>query len=548
MLNTLHFLLSMTEGPNNVNLPPNNLSGSFTNRGTELNRPWHESMKPHPQSTKLARFQSSQTSLPATLNEPLALSVFDARCEISSYRCASPIRFYSTLKGVCLALAGMSGWKNRSPALNYLLLNQPLNIDPRNEFPNARFVEPGLANIAFHSAIDDDRRLIFIGDGKRVKSYEWGTAEADYRNPLPVHTLDSGNAEGPIAILSNGTVLRTGKGTANVWKIDDLPTHDGQGIIGNKIKIDGHTWRDDPNNVELSSGSSPSSQITYRGILDFEPTLWKPLVSSASTLICAEYEREDADGTFTCVGLDLETGRSTSKYFGHQSDISEISICASQPQAFLTGCHDGNARLFDVRQQNPALVLRAGQSDDFCEGAALAHPDGIPIIFTGTRKGEAIKMWDARAQASPIYDLSTGNNAVQSLAWDANNNTLYAATECLYHDRVGTSRGYREAATPQGQTHDSRHFRCWPRAARHKEDYFGYMFDAGEHRIFRYIFKNSPNVDVLPKYGNAVLDQTPSSAHEAVEALVNNLYTNNIRADGTYADGSSYFPTNMYSL
>ncbi|CAE6454529.1 unnamed protein product [Rhizoctonia solani] len=375
MFNILHSSLGMTMGLNGANVPPNNPGGG----GIEVNSPWDESMKRHPQSTKLARFRSDNPpSSTPTLNERLALSVFDARCEISSYRCASPIRFYSAPKGICLALAGMTGWKNRSPALDYLLLNQPLNTDPHNEFPNARFIQPGLANIAFHAAVDDNRHLIFIGDGKRVKSYEWGTSEEVYRDPLPVHTLDSGNAEGPIAILPNETVVRTGKGSASVWNINELSTHDEEDIIGDEIEIEGHTWRDDPENVELSSGSTPTSRIMYQGIPEFEPTLWKPLVSSASTMICAEYEREEEDGTFICVGLDLETGQTTSRYLGHRKDISELSVSEAEPQVFLTGCQDGRARLFDVRQQNPALVLRAGRSGDICEGAALAHPDGIP--------------------------------------------------------------------------------------------------------------------------------------------------------------------------
>ncbi|CAE6423890.1 unnamed protein product [Rhizoctonia solani] len=364
MFNPLQSVFGMNPGQNETDAPPGNLGG-----GAQMTGPCDAATQ-RPHSTKLANFRSNLPSLTPTLSEPLAQSIFDARCEISSYRCASPIRFYSTPKSACLALAGMSGWKNRSPALDYLVLNQPRNTDPHNEFSNARFIEPGLANIAYHPAVDDSRRLIFIGDGKRIKSYEWGTTTELYRDPLPIHTLNSGHAEGPITVLSNGTV------------------------------------------------------------------------------------------------------------------------------------------------------------SDYLEGAALAHPNGIPIIFTGSRKEEAIKTWDVRANAC-IYDLSTGNNAVQSLAWDADNNALYAATECLYLDRVGTSRGYREAVTPQGQTHDPRRFRCWPKAAHHKEDYFGYMFDAGDHRVFRYTFKENPNTDVLPEYGNAILDKKPTSAHETMEALIHNMYINN---------------------
>jgi hypothetical protein len=142
-------------------------------------------------------------------------------------------------------------------------------------------------------------------------------------------------------------------------------------------------------------------------------------------------------------------------------------------------------------------------------------------VFTGAEAKEHIKMWDIRARAA-VYELSTGNNAVVGMAWDSQHNSLYAATECRYMDRMGNSLEYRRAKVPADQRENHNHNQsqhdgdededdedgdededvddedddeddddypqCWPKKAYHGEDFFGYMFDAGEHRIREQLF------------------------------------------------------------
>lgn len=127
-------------------------------------------------------------------------------------------------------------------------------------------------------------------------------------------------------------------------------------------------------------------------------------------------------------------------------------------------------------------------------------------------------MWDVRAR-SPVFELATGNNAVASMAWDSTRSSLYAATECNYVDRLGYSHGYRGVKMPEsGRSTEAttRHLTsgdpdeddsegsdgdewdddddddddtAWPKQAFHAEDYFGYTFDSGEHRICAFGFK-----------------------------------------------------------
>lgn len=115
--------------------------------------------------------------------------------------------------------------------------------------------------------------------------------------------------------------------------------------------------------------------------------------------------------------------------------------------------------------------------------------------------------WDIRARAL-VYELSTGNNAVHSLAWDSGRTTLYAATARM-DDKTRNARvpeifktrdqedhdGLRDEApetdvrmpdTPAENYKDGTRFHNatkWPKKAYHPEGYFGYCYDAGVSNI-----------------------------------------------------------------
>jgi len=52
-------------------------------------------------------------------------------------------------------------------------------------------------------------------------------------------------------------------------------------------------------------------------------------------------------------------------------------------------------------------------------------------------------------------------------------------------------------------TDDDDDDRAWPMKAFHAENYFGYTFDAGDHRIYRYQFKADADTSIVPPYGGA---------------------------------------------
>ncbi|KAG9077498.1 hypothetical protein FRC06_008878, partial [Ceratobasidium sp. 370] len=222
--------------------------------------PWNDSMKRHPKSSPLARPRPKLPALTPTAANPVAMTVYDARCEIQSEHISSPIKLRLSSGNLCLALNAAGGWKGRSPALYYRLL------DGSEAAARYHVVEPGLADVASHIALDETRRLIFVGDGERVKSYAWAAPNGmSYEGkPLPTHTLNCRRIGGPIAVLPNDTIVRAGSGRAAVWNISGLKTHgkDGKRLIGGEDEdILDDTMRDDSDNIEVSAGSSPNSYI-----------------------------------------------------------------------------------------------------------------------------------------------------------------------------------------------------------------------------------------------------------------------------------------------
>ncbi|KDN48380.1 hypothetical protein RSAG8_02972, partial [Rhizoctonia solani AG-8 WAC10335] len=360
--------------------------------------------------------------------------------------------------------------------------------------------------------MDETRKLILVGDKTRVKSFAWGNSRRTFTKALPTHTLDSARFEGPILTLPNGTILRAGRAAAAVWVIDQLDTHGPKGDtrIGKELDIDEYDEELDMcPDIDDSGGTPRASHIFFNDEPTLEPDLWERLPDS-STVICAE-PYSNSEGSRSCLLIDFgHNGKTVAVVKGHRDTVSDFSTSTADPRAFLTACHDGYARLFDIRQPYPVIEFQAGHQYD-CRSVALAFPDGIPIVFTGTNHREKIKVWDVRAKAC-IYELATGNNQVKSLSWDAESNSLFAYTSCGYKDK-SRSYQYRQADIPQrkrashpNNTSQGSKPRCWPRQAWHAEDYFEYAFDAGEDQIYRYTFKEEPNRYILPEYGNAKED------------------------------------------
>ncbi|KAL1738144.1 hypothetical protein HDZ31DRAFT_51440, partial [Schizophyllum fasciatum] len=336
-----------------------------------------------------------------------------------------------------------------------------------------------------------------------------------------------------------------GTGGVDVWRIDDLPTHgpEDSDPIGEGEVYTAGSWRDlsdDPDVVEPSTGAPRTASIDFPGRVDqwHLPSWW----GTGSTLKALT---ANTDARSTVVARDLQGGgKVTMRYIGHGGEINHITSSDHDPNSFLTASHDGFVRLFDVRQPLPQLTINCGELSEHTFTALYVHVDGIPVIFTGgAYKTQCIKVWDPRAKKL-VYELATGNNVVNGMAWDAPRSTLYAVTECDAQDRVGYRHGYRVARIRDGDDdiHDHRgqpprapkskrpsraegvmdmddsddseedyatdedeydFERGWPTDAYHHEKYFGYAWDCGDHRLIRYKFGLDADATVVPEYGDA---------------------------------------------
>ena len=229
--------------------------------------------------------------------------------------------------------------------------------------------------------MDSDRKLIFLGDNDRIKSFSWGPdAEGKLPKRLPnVHTMNSGRAEydGPLAILPDGRLARAGKGKMAIWNLDTLEKHqDNPGtLIGEgTVNLD-YSWRDSHRRIERSSGSKADSVVAFAYDPEYEPGAWHWHAPS-QLMLCAEKAEERK--SFACISMDVERGQRVARYLGHGYEVERFATSVAEPNVFWTAGGDGYARMFDVRRPLPVLTFDTGVQSEACADIVYIHPDAIP--------------------------------------------------------------------------------------------------------------------------------------------------------------------------
>lgn len=241
-------------------------------------------------------------------------------------------------------MTGGGGWKANKPFLHYYLLG-----DQTSGLLEGVTVDPGMSSVPHSIATDESRKLIFLASDGCVKAFSFASGSS---KQLPaVHTMDSGSDfDGPLVMLSNGRIARSGRGKAAIWILDSLESQDG--------------------------GASPHSIVDFADDTSYFPATWH-LHEPSGHLLCAEGMEES--GGYAFLSIDLEHGgKRAARYLGHGGEVDRIATSAGDPNVFVTAGSDGYARLFDVRHPLPVLTFNTGLQRDGCTDVVLVHPDGIP--------------------------------------------------------------------------------------------------------------------------------------------------------------------------
>lgn len=296
--------------------------------------------------------------------------MFQARCEINNDSVNEPEKLVLSSDGSYMAMPTSGGYRGRDPIVSYWDTGKD-----SDDFEHKSF-SPPLAHHIVDLVLDEPRRLLFIADFDRIKSYTYGTQRK------PVHTMKSDAfSTGPLAILPNARLLRGSKGSALVWNIDELETHYAPDSteyrrIG-EGKYDGfeHGWRDEDCKKELSTGSLPHNTVPFAES-ELIPHVWQYHAPSGHMLVGEDPKDSQK---CECLALDLEHGgKIVTRYIGHGDQVESFSISDGDPNVFLTASADGYARLYDVRKHLPVLTMSAEMGEMPCESAILVHLDGLP--------------------------------------------------------------------------------------------------------------------------------------------------------------------------
>ncbi|KDQ19038.1 hypothetical protein BOTBODRAFT_171002 [Botryobasidium botryosum FD-172 SS1] len=160
--------------------------------------PYDPAKKPSPHTSPLARHRENRPAIDVAVSS-LFRTIAEARCEIYSERIPTPTAMAISLS--VLASLSCTGWKDREPFVEVYRLDHSAE-----KLASLGYADPGLEGTIHTVAIDDAKKLVFVADSYRIKSFTWDS-DGPRHQLLPVHTMDSGTCSSPISLLDGGARL-----------------------------------------------------------------------------------------------------------------------------------------------------------------------------------------------------------------------------------------------------------------------------------------------------------------------------------------------------
>ncbi|KZV60414.1 WD40 repeat-like protein [Peniophora sp. CONT] len=473
--------------------------------------PYKDTPKPSPYTSPLARF-GIEPVIHGPNASPATIAFAEARCEIQSDEICRPARM--RLAGDTLAILGAGGWKEQAGVLSIRDLSSGNDTDLNYSEKTYSLGRQG----GYEIALDGTRKLVYHAGSRAINAYRYGfgkkgdedfimgekeDAVADKGKSTDVAGSDSDDSDSEDEYDDDDDDVILGAQDGQDKLAFSLKTTGYEGVLG--LTADGaKVLRTGSKGIGVwdipSRSAGREAHFTSIDSKAFANVgVWAEHPSSSHQRLIASGE-----SSFFVSSADVETGQVMARYVGHNHGVNAFATGKEDPHNFLTASSDGAVRFYDSRLPAPIFAIEQASGDDL-QAALYEHIGGHPFIIIGGNKSQQVKIWDARTR-TPLYRLSTGNNAVQALAWDGSRNHLFAATDCEYLGYHGTAFGYREAEFGD-EDDDYYEEMAWPEKAWHDENSFGYPFDCGSHRLIRYSFKTEPDTKVLPEYGQAQPDE-----------------------------------------
>lgn len=169
------------------------------------------------------------------------------------------------------------------------------------------------------------------------------------------------------------------------------------------------------------------------------------------------------------VTYDLHTQQAKNLFLGHMYEIQDLAAApeawAGAENLFATCARSGDVKIWDVRSTAGAAVVTlacdrqpmeavclaanrgsssssssaagaAGSSSSGAVAGSSSNQLGAGMLAFAGGAGECVWAWDLRnGSAQALYQLSTGNLTVESLAWHESSSSLIASCESNYENR-----------------------------------------------------------------------------------------------------------------
>ncbi|KIK52747.1 hypothetical protein GYMLUDRAFT_1028494 [Collybiopsis luxurians FD-317 M1] len=434
--------------------------------------PFDGTPKPHSHTSPIARFRTENPIPSIPTSAPVAQAVLHGWCSLMSDSINSPIHHHTVPNSDTLIFAGGGCWKNREP--------QRLG-----DFPDKVTIENGLLDIAYNIALDSSRRLIYIVDNRRIKSFVYQNDKDKY-----LYSQCTSGCSGPLAVIDNGArILHASKGGVDVWNTDALPTHCPDGtkqIVKGKIGIE-DTWRDDIDEVKTSTGAPRDMSINFADatlkVGNWHiPSQW----STRGTLkaLCFPTNTQPS-----VLQMDFENGgRAAARYLGHAGEIFTITSSPDDTNTFLTTSGDGIVHLFDVREPLPNVSFGVGNQSEHVFTALYIRVEGIQSYFQAELEASRSKygtfvflIWPMSLRQAKIRYDDDGINDGQVLPGA--------------DPDVAVSEGEKKNKEADRESDEE-----------DKDDDEDYAYDAGDHVLLRYKFGLDADLIIIPAFGMARLD------------------------------------------